>query len=352
MAEEEGKLTMNQTIDAYFPSIPNASRITIQQLLYHRSGIRNFVEIRDYQQWKEQPQTEAEMVERIARAGSDFRPDSKSSASSSKFTLLSYILEKTYKKPYSKLIEEKITKPAKLNNTYVGKKINTKKGECNSYKWVDNDWAKQPETDLSIPMGAGSIVSTSEDLIKFSDALFNGDLIPLSSVEKMKEVDDLYGQGLFTMPFYYKVGYGRPGSINGFSAIFANFDDVNVSLAITSNGMSYSIGNITAIVLSIIYKKPFEIPPLTTYAHSTKELEQYTGEYFNKQIPLKMTITKEKRTLIAQGEGQSPFTLEGTAKGRFKSEMAGAVIDFMTVEKEEVMIVRQKGEIYIFPKVK
>src|SRR5882762_418037 len=38
---EEGKLKLTDTLDKFFPQIPNANRITIAQILHHRSGIHN-----------------------------------------------------------------------------------------------------------------------------------------------------------------------------------------------------------------------------------------------------------------------------------------------------------------------
>ena len=36
---DEGKLTVDQTIDKWFPSIPKADQITVEHLLRHRSGL-------------------------------------------------------------------------------------------------------------------------------------------------------------------------------------------------------------------------------------------------------------------------------------------------------------------------
>ena len=36
---EEGKLKLTDTLDKFFPQIPNAAKITIAQILNHRSGI-------------------------------------------------------------------------------------------------------------------------------------------------------------------------------------------------------------------------------------------------------------------------------------------------------------------------
>src|SRR5262245_21242984 len=38
---EEGKLKLTDTLDKFFPQVPNASKITILQILSHRSGIPN-----------------------------------------------------------------------------------------------------------------------------------------------------------------------------------------------------------------------------------------------------------------------------------------------------------------------
>src|SRR6476660_7017633 len=38
---EEGKLKLTDTLDKFFPQVPNAKKITIEQILWHRSGIPN-----------------------------------------------------------------------------------------------------------------------------------------------------------------------------------------------------------------------------------------------------------------------------------------------------------------------
>src|SRR5689334_9088147 len=38
---EEGKLKPTDTLDKFFPQVPNAKKITIVQILWHRSGIPN-----------------------------------------------------------------------------------------------------------------------------------------------------------------------------------------------------------------------------------------------------------------------------------------------------------------------
>lgn len=107
-AVEENKLNLNQTIDIYFPTIENAKKITIENLLNHRSGIHNFTNDEAYLTYNTQPKSEKEMVEIITKGKSDFEPDSKGDYSNSNYVLLSYILEKTYKKSYKEILSSKI----------------------------------------------------------------------------------------------------------------------------------------------------------------------------------------------------------------------------------------------------
>ena len=53
-AIENKKLDINETIDKWFPTITNSKKITIKQLLTHRSGIHNFTNNVDYLQWNTQ----------------------------------------------------------------------------------------------------------------------------------------------------------------------------------------------------------------------------------------------------------------------------------------------------------
>jgi CubicO group peptidase (beta-lactamase class C family) len=335
-AVEEKKLNLNQTIDKWFPEIINAKDITVKHLLNHRSGIHNFTNNKDYLTWNTQPKTEKELVEIIVKGGSDFNPDSKAEYSNSNFVLLTFILEKTFSKSYSDLLQEFIVKPLGLTNTYVFGKINPLNNECKSYSF-EGTWKLETETDYTVPLGAGAITSTPTDLTKFADALFNGKLVTNESLEIMKTIKEGYGIGLFQFPFHNSVGYGHTGGIDGFSSVYSHFADDKISYALISNGSNFSINNISVAVLSAVYDKPYEIPTFTAFNLTSEDLDKYLGVYSSSQIPLKITITKEGSTLIAQGSGQPSFPLEATGKDKFKFDQAGAEFEFNPNEKTMVL---------------
>lgn len=342
-AMEENKLSLDTKIDQYFPTIKNANKISISNLLNHRSGIHSFTDNEDYLTWNTQKKSEADLLKLIENGGSDFEPDSKASYSNSNYVLLSFILEKIYKKTYSEIVMEKIIKPIGLKNTYYGGKIDIKNNEANSYHF-ENAWIKETETDMSIPIGAGAIVSTPSDLLKFADALFGGKIISGKSLKLMETIKDNYGFGLFQMPFGDKKAFGHTGGIDGFSSNYGYFPAEKVSFAFTSNGSNFNNNDIAIAVLSAAFNQPYEIPTFKTYELKTEDLDQYLGTYSSKDLPLKITITKNDKTLMAQATGQGAFPLDASEKNIFKFERAGIILEFKPSEKK--MTLNQGGKIY------
>lgn len=92
-------MTLNQTVESFFPNLENAKVITIGNLLNHKSGIHNFTSDEEYLKYNTQPKSEVEMMAIIEKGKSDFAPNAKNEYSNSNYVLLSYILEKIYKNP-------------------------------------------------------------------------------------------------------------------------------------------------------------------------------------------------------------------------------------------------------------
>jgi len=70
---EEGKTSLNTLLENYFPQYPNSNRITISDLLNHRSGIRNMTTIKS----KETARTKEEMLAIIAENPFKYTPGKK-----------------------------------------------------------------------------------------------------------------------------------------------------------------------------------------------------------------------------------------------------------------------------------
>lgn len=346
-AVAENKLRLDETIERYFPTIENAAEITVSQLLNHRSGIANFTNSPDYLAWHTQPKSEQELVVIIAAGGSDFEPDTKASYSNSNYVLLTYLLENVFEKPYASLLNAYIAQPVGLANTFVGAAIEPENNEARSYKAV-NGWVTEPETDMSIPLGAGAIVSTPIDIIRFGEALLTGKIIPEESVTLMETIRDGYGMGLFKIPFHEKQAFGHSGGIDGFRSTWGYFPDERVSFALTSNGAAMNTNDVAIAVLSAVFDKPYDIPVFSTYQPKEDEVKQYVGVYASTQLPIKITISNEGNALLAQATGQHAFPLEAIAKDKFKFDQAGVVIEFDVAKG--LLILKQNGGEFRFAK--
>jgi len=344
-AIEEKKLSLDDKLEKFFPTVPNASKITIANLLGHTSGIHNFTNDASYRTWDTTPKTQAEMLDIIVKAGSDFEPGTSADYSNSAFVLLGYILEKTYKKPYKDILAEKITKPLGLKNTYYGGRIDNANNEVNSYSF-EGRWVKHSETDMSIPGGAGAIVSNPSDLTKFFEALFAGKVLSRASLEKMKTINNGFGMGLFTFPFDGQTSYGHTGGIDGFVSMAGYFPESKVTVAMVSNGVNMNSNDVGLAMLNWVNNQPFEVPDFTSHTYTDAELDAYTGLYESKDIPLPITITREGGKLMAQAQGQQVIPLDAGKKDVFTFNMAGIVMEFKPAEK--IMVLRQGGGTFTF----
>ena len=344
-AIEENKLSLTQNINRFFPKITSAKEISIGNLLNHRSGIHNFTNDTSYFNYYTASKSQKEMLEIIQASGSDFKSNSKAEYSNSNYILLSFILEKIYNKSYEELLDIKIIQPQGLKNTYFGKKLELAKNECASYRF-SGKWELEKETNSSVSLGAGGIVSTTEDLLFFISNLFAGKIINTASLEQMTKLEDGYGMGIFPVPFYDKNGFGHTGGIDGFSSFLYIFPEEKISIALTSNGSRFNNNDIAIAALSDCFDKSFSLPSFYAVALTSADLDKYLGSYANPEIPIKISITKDSLSLIAQATGQPSFTLELIGKDSFEFSPAGVEIQF--IPQKNLLILKQGGGEFSF----
>jgi len=345
---EEKKLTLTTKLSQFYPDIPNADKVTIENLLQHRSGIHNLTDEEEYMQYYTQTKTEKDLIDIIKKYKSDFNPGIKFEYSNSNFILLGFILEKVYKKSYAELIKDKIIKPLKLTLTEVGSKINSDKNQAKSYDYSNGKYNLSPETDMSIPLGAGNIISTPTELLKFILGLENGKLITKESLKQMKNFSDNYGYGLVKVPFNEYSGYGHTGGIDEFRSFLYYFPDLKVAVASVTNQSDYDNNQIAINMLKAATGKDFQMPGFKTFTVSENELQQYVGVYSAPGIPVKFNIFIENKQLMAQATDQSAFPLEATSKNNFKFDAAEITVNFEPAKKQFVVI--QSGIETVFTK--
>jgi len=325
---EDKKLKLNSPLSRWFPKMKNSSRITIEHMLRHRSGIYNFTNTDEYLNYLTKTLTREEVVEKVMEFGSAFDPDEDAEYSNSNYVLLSIIAEKVSKKPFDVLIQEMIAKPLGLKSTYYGGKINSAKNEANSFSKIKT-WEAETETNMSIPIGAGALVSTPNDLNTFWTAFHSNQLVSEDSKAKMMRIEDGFGIGLFQIPFGTKKAYGHKGGIDGFQTMSYHFPKENMSVSYVGNAVVYPITDLMIDVLSIYFGMVKELPSfLPVMKLDDADLDQYVGLYKSDKFPLDITISKEKGQLMAQATGQGAFPLDAVDVHKFKFDKAYIKLDF------------------------
>ena len=96
---EAGQLSLDDRLSKFYPELPNADDITIDQLLRHRSGLSNYTDSEDFLEYIDQDQTPAQMAARIQQLEPDFTPGEAFKYSNSGYLILGYIAERVSGKP-------------------------------------------------------------------------------------------------------------------------------------------------------------------------------------------------------------------------------------------------------------
>jgi D-alanyl-D-alanine carboxypeptidase len=340
---EEKKLTLETKLSNFFPQIANADKITIEQMLAHRSGIHNFSLDADYQEWKIKPHNKKEILARFATYKPEFNPNEKEEYSNTAYVLLGYIIESLTKSTYGEQLNKRIVKRIGLKNTYVGGDINPGKGEAFSYTFARSKWNQVGKgTDPSNSAGAGSIVSTTADINRFLTALFDKKLIGEGSLQIMTTPPNVTGddtaKGIDRMAFNNKtkIGFTYDGSVDAFGSVYFYVPADKIGIAVTSNGENYPSGEIFWTVMRILYGAPASIPSFKPITLPDEKLSKYEGTYTLAGTGLKIIIRKENSKIVAQMIGQSSMTLEATGETKFQFEPDGILFEFQSNEAGEV----------------
>ncbi|GAB5564243.1 MAG: serine hydrolase domain-containing protein [Winogradskyella sp.] len=337
-AIEMKKLSLKTNLSEFFPKVINSDLITIEMLLNHSSGIKEITKVVDFESWKMNFTTKVKLLDTIYDLPSLFNPGEKSEYSNTNYILLSLILEHVFNKNFNSILENLICIPCDLKQTYYSYNSVITKNEALSY--VNSINSEEAEsTHLSIPIGAGGIISSAIDLGKFLNCLFENKFLSKSTTDKMIQIEDKYGFGLFEVPFYDKRGFGHTGGIDGFQANAFFFPDDNMTVSYVSNGVITPVNDIMIAILSIYFELDYSIPKHKKYLPS--DLSKLVGEYSSSSIDLNVEIKLKNDTLFLKTiQGEIP--LESNENFVFTYRRAGLELIFNIYEKPQQLILKQR----------
>jgi len=244
MYVQEGKLKIDDKVSDYINSFPYKS-ITIRHLLNHTHGMIEYFDwIKDTLKINDTIDNQ-KLLALIAQYKPALIsvPGEKFSYCNTGYAMLSLVLESISGMPYAELLKIKITQPLGLNHTYVQtvKMPISPESRVFGIKYQQGKWNTFDLTALDEVVGDGNIYSSLGDLLKWDQALRDGQLLQQKTLDQaytavvVKEKPKMaYGFGWVINEPGKKVSHS--GSWNGFKNNFVRDLQNGYTLISLSNG--------------------------------------------------------------------------------------------------------------------
>ena len=281
--QEQGKLSLADPVSRFLPDFPNGNRVTLDHLLTHTSGIHNVNDLPDYNDFAHTPHTLAELVAKFANLPLDFDPGSNYRYSNSNYNLLALILEKASGESYGNYLRKHIFEPAGLQATvHDGDASQIIPLAATGYEPMGvSGYENAPYLDWSNKTGNGSLVSTVDDLYRFSQAVRSGKILQDATVKKYLVEGRGNRYGWFIRSRYGHRAMSSNGRSPGFTSELDVFPDDNITLIVLSNSYaSVSQDPIAEGLSAILLGQPPPPTPVMKAATIPQSLlTSYAGEY-------------------------------------------------------------------------
>lgn len=260
---EEGQLSLSTRLARFYPDLPQADGVTLEDLLRHQSGIPNLGGSDLPKKWFKETPTKQQKLDLLRGLEPEFKPGAKESYSNTNYVVLEFIIEDVTGESYPAQLQERITEPLDLQRTYFGDSIEARQNEAASFRFVESRWERLPTIDPTISGGAGGIVSTPSDLTDFIYSLFEGELVSQQSLNKMETLKRGMGIGMYEIEYSGAFALGHKGGGQGFFSHLAYFPDRKVAVSYSANGLNGSRDDIFAGIVSIYFGNGLdEVPNL------------------------------------------------------------------------------------------
>jgi len=311
---EEGKLKLTDKLNSFYPQVKNSEKITIEQLLKHRSGIFNFTEIVDEEIWEQEYHTEKEFLDYFIDQDSNFEPGTDHEYSNTNYALLGFILQKIYDKEFGAILKEKIADPLQLKNTYYSYEVDPAKNEALSYN-IQNKFIRNAKVNYVNHLAGGGITSTPTEVNKFISALFNGKIISKESLELMLPKErGAYGMGIQMLGGKTDI-YEHNGRVENFISDYWYLPNEKLGVVVLANAVNIEIGKVVLEMIGFAYGNKPVIPDFNLIDGMTSsEFLKIKGTYA-KGDGETMTVSSNGTKLVFQsseiGQMFVPFINKG-----------------------------------------
>lgn len=192
-----------------YDGVDYSDKVTFRQLLSHTSGIADYFEgpVLSGEKMSKLLETQSDKVWQpqelldfsIDHQEAMFAPGTGYLYSDTGYVLLGILIETIEDKAFEAVLEDRLFKPLQMTHSYMTMRSNPMSGEV---KPISDLWLNGVEFGdkkaLSVDWAGGGVISTLDDLMKFSVALHNGVLISVLSQNMMFSDANQFEQGIYT----------------------------------------------------------------------------------------------------------------------------------------------------------
>jgi len=202
---QDGKLSLDDRVARFLPSLRRASGITIRQLLSHTSGYQDYYPLDYVAPFMQQPVTAGGILERWAMKALDFDPGTEWQYSNTNYVVAGRILEKVTGMPLMAFLESRIFRPLGMQSPVDLDVHPLSSPDAAGYTrfGLGPPHAVPPEAPGWL-YAAGELAMTARDLALWDQSLMEGRLLKAASLEEMIKPVRLKNGA----PTYYGLGVG------------------------------------------------------------------------------------------------------------------------------------------------
>lgn len=255
----QNKLSIDDTLEKYFPEYQYGKKMTIKNLLNMSSGVKNYLELVDPSTMGTNEKDNVSIIKNaIFHEELRFDPGTGYAYSNSNYFLLAEIVEQVSSVPYHEFLRKNFFEPFEMTHTGFTDEV-TGDNEWN-FALSETESTQEGFYEPGLTKGAGDVVSNAEDMDKWMRGLSSGKVISSDAFRQMTqdanpESGEEYCYGFWHMP------YGGAGHVGQIPPHFGAVDYINtdrdVYLFAVSNsgrGMSY-VQEIPQALLSVIFEE-------------------------------------------------------------------------------------------------
>lgn len=216
---QQGKLSLSDPLSKYEPQIPNASKITIRELLNMTSGIRHGDSPLPNAKNPQKSLTPQQVIANTTSHPLLFAPGTKYSYSDTGYLILGEVATKVTGTDIGTLIQRQILQPLGLHHTVYDPSSPLPSPTAHGYRYVHGQTLDTTNWNEGWAAAAGAMASTVGDLERWAPALATGKGILNQSMQQQRlqmvntGVGASYGLGILQ----YLASFGHDGEVMGYN---------------------------------------------------------------------------------------------------------------------------------------